>query len=100
MWIGLFLDELFGVVVEVVGWKVVWCGFVMLFLNLMDGVWEVGYVGSDDFWKNCELELDGVDVEKKVEILGYCERFKDVVEWCGGRKEVKCMDVVWVVLEW
>jgi SAM-dependent methyltransferase len=96
---GLLPDELFGVAAEAAGWKVVRRGLVTPPSNLMDGVWEAGYAGSDDFWKNCELELDGVDAEKKAEILGYRERLKDAVERCGGRKEVKCMDVVWAVLE-
>ncbi|KAK0385330.1 hypothetical protein NLU13_7806 [Sarocladium strictum] len=96
---GFLPDELFALAAEAGGWKVARRGVVTAPSDLMDGVWETDYVKSENDWKRGIMELDGLSEEKKQKFLQYSDQVKEAVERCGGRKEVRCMDAVWAVLE-
>ncbi|KAL2211988.1 hypothetical protein CC79DRAFT_1329305 [Sarocladium strictum] len=95
---ALLPEELFDVAAQAGGYKVARRGSLAAPDDVLDGVWEAGYVTSDDYTQ-CTLELKDLESTKKEELLAYQGKVKEAVEKAGGKKGVRCMDVTWAVLE-
>lgn len=95
---ALLPEELLDLAAQAGGYKVARSGSLAAPDNVLDGVWEAGYVTSNDYTQSV-LELKNLDPTEKKELLAYQHKVKEAVEKAGGKKGVRCMDVTWAVLE-